>query len=176
MSASLQLSLMSQVCHCCQNLSSELFVMESTPLNEDDLTPHTSEFHISHLTFQPSQPPSYHIQNCLLTWELLLSSQCSDQMRLRWWERAYPWWLTDADYWLGSTSYQSQGGVWEKFSPTTVSLTTISHQQYNWLNNITQSLHRNIFININGSQSNWVFLRLLLINRAIGDAWYRYLV
>ena len=52
-----------------------------------------------------------------------LSQRCylleNDPISLERGERAYLCWLTDADY--SSPSYQSQGGVWENFSPTTVS-------------------------------------------------------
>ena len=56
------------------------------------------------------------VTNIVSPCNLLLSSH---QMSLDRVERAYLCWLTDADY--SSPSYQSQGGVWEKFSPTTLS-------------------------------------------------------
>ena len=103
---SIWLSVMSQIRHCCHNLSSDLFVMESTPSNEDDLTPHTSHLtpHNSYLAHDDSYFSSE--QYCVT------KRTCSEQWGLSSVvesERAYLYWLTDGDY--SSTSYQSQGGV-----------------------------------------------------------------
>ena len=96
---SIWLSVMSQIRHCCHNLSSDLFVMESTPSNEDDLTPHNSYLAHDDSYFSSEQ---YCVTERACSEQWGLSSVVES-------ERAYLSWLTDGDY--SSTSYQSQGGV-----------------------------------------------------------------
>ena len=148
---SLWLSVMSQICHCCQNLSSDLFVMESTPFNENDLTPHTLQSHISKLTTSD-------LAHNELLYITNIAAQSLTSIRWSLTEESAPlsggWLMLTSDY--SSTTYQSRAAgcevvrwclVWEKFSPTTDCEHITSHtkntelvKQYHTL----YTLHRQI--------------------------------
>ena len=98
------------------------------------LKPYITTSYLAHneLLFNPRSRYFSLLTNIVSPCNLLLSSH---QMSLDRVERAYLCWLTDADY--SSPSYQSQGGVWEKFSPTTLSTSHLTQPIQNWLNNIT---------------------------------------
>ena len=122
-------------CHWCLRSVIAVKISRLTCLLWNQLPTMRMTSHLTpHNNFTSKTLTTSDILHCLLIWRLLLchSNRCWGFVLLmypisqEWGESAYLGWLTDADY--SSASYQSQGGagVWEKFSPTTMSTSPLT--------------------------------------------------